>query len=232
MAALTQDQLAERLGIASKNVQRIEAGRQNLTLRSLEALALALGVELPQLLLAPGSGLAPLASAPDWQRSLVALGLDLLGQLPPTPPADAVGVYPLEEVSRAQGEPLCWVRLRSGSKRKGVSRRVTRLPPHWVAPDEDDGWWLVRHEDKAPRTADMVLVASAPDRSAPALRRVGGYEADRHGQLCVRLEPLHGASTPLLVPVQATEEWRRIGVLERPLRPIQRRRRRTDARDG
>ena len=226
MAALTQDQLAERLGIASKNVQRIEAGRQNLTLRSLEALARALELELPQLLLPPGSGRAPLPTAPDWQRSLAGLGLDLLGPLPATPPADAVGVYPLEDVAREASEPLCWIRLHGASRRKGVSRRVTRLPAHWVPSAEDDGWWLVRHEAKAPRTSDLVLVASEPDAPSPALRRVSGYEADRHGQLCVRLEPLHGDSQPMLVPVQAVDEWRAIAVLERPLRRVQRRPRR------
>lgn len=43
-AALTQEALAVRLGIATKNVQRLESGRQNLTLETLARVALALGV--------------------------------------------------------------------------------------------------------------------------------------------------------------------------------------------
>jgi hypothetical protein len=75
-----------------------------------------------------------------------------------------------------------------------------------------------------------VLVGSEPNATRPALRRVSGYEADRHGQLCVRLEPIHDAAPTILVPVQATEEWRAIAVLEQPLRRVQRRQRRTDSR--
>lgn len=43
-AALTQEALAVRLGIATKNLQRLESGRQNLTLLTLSRVARALGV--------------------------------------------------------------------------------------------------------------------------------------------------------------------------------------------
>lgn len=42
---MTQETLAQALDIAAKNVQRIESGRQNLTLRTVERLAAALGVD-------------------------------------------------------------------------------------------------------------------------------------------------------------------------------------------
>ncbi|OGQ10330.1 MAG: hypothetical protein A2138_12205 [Deltaproteobacteria bacterium RBG_16_71_12] len=41
---LTQQQVADRLEVALKNLQRIEAGRQNLTLRTIFRVARALGV--------------------------------------------------------------------------------------------------------------------------------------------------------------------------------------------
>lgn len=44
-AGLTQEALAARLGIATKNLQRIESGRQNLTLATVERIAVVLGVE-------------------------------------------------------------------------------------------------------------------------------------------------------------------------------------------
>lgn len=44
-AGLTQEELATRLGIATRNVQRVEAGRRNLTLQTIERFAKALGVD-------------------------------------------------------------------------------------------------------------------------------------------------------------------------------------------
>ena len=44
-SGLTQDALAPALGMATKNLQRLESGSQNLTLQSLAAAARALGVD-------------------------------------------------------------------------------------------------------------------------------------------------------------------------------------------
>jgi transcriptional regulator with XRE-family HTH domain len=51
----TQEQLAERLGLQTNNLQRIELGMQNLTVRSLARLANGLGVKLPSLFETPRS---------------------------------------------------------------------------------------------------------------------------------------------------------------------------------
>ena len=51
----TQEVLAEGLGVSLKYVQRIEAGRENLTLRSLVRVAQLLSVEAAALLEAPRS---------------------------------------------------------------------------------------------------------------------------------------------------------------------------------
>lgn len=42
---LTQEDVADRIGTAVKNYQRIESGRQNLTVRTLVRIAHAIGVE-------------------------------------------------------------------------------------------------------------------------------------------------------------------------------------------
>lgn len=55
---LTQEALADRLELAVKNVQRIEAGAQNLTLTTLERIALALETSPALLLGAPDDRLA------------------------------------------------------------------------------------------------------------------------------------------------------------------------------
>ena len=44
-AGVTQEELAVRLGIATRNLQRLESGTQNLTLQTIERVAHALGVD-------------------------------------------------------------------------------------------------------------------------------------------------------------------------------------------
>jgi transcriptional regulator with XRE-family HTH domain len=48
--ALTQEQLAEEAGFSTKYLQRLEAGRENLSLRSLVRLANLLRAPIPRLL--------------------------------------------------------------------------------------------------------------------------------------------------------------------------------------
>lgn len=50
IAGATQEDLAGRLGIALKNLQRLESGKQNLTLQTIARVAAALGVEPEELL--------------------------------------------------------------------------------------------------------------------------------------------------------------------------------------
>jgi transcriptional regulator with XRE-family HTH domain len=52
---LTQEQLAEQLDVTARYVQAVEAGQENLTVRSLATLASALGVGVAQLFAAPKS---------------------------------------------------------------------------------------------------------------------------------------------------------------------------------
>ena len=47
---LSQQELAEKLGIAQTNIGRIEHGKQNLTIRTLAKLADALGVTVAELI--------------------------------------------------------------------------------------------------------------------------------------------------------------------------------------
>lgn len=50
---LTQEEFAERLGMAPNNLQRVELGMQNLTVRTLVRVAKALGVKTGELFEAP-----------------------------------------------------------------------------------------------------------------------------------------------------------------------------------
>jgi transcriptional regulator with XRE-family HTH domain len=55
-AGLTQAQVAEAVGMTLTNYQRIEAGTQNLTLRTLGKVARALGVGVAEFFVAPERG--------------------------------------------------------------------------------------------------------------------------------------------------------------------------------
>jgi transcriptional regulator with XRE-family HTH domain len=58
---MTQEDLADRLNTAVRNVQRMESGQQNLTLLTLAKIAKAIGVE-PDELVAGSAGSEPLKS--------------------------------------------------------------------------------------------------------------------------------------------------------------------------
>lgn len=69
------DHLAERLGTATRNLQRIESGRQNLTLETIERIAAALGVDPCALL--PGTPEGPLTVGADGRTPRVVPVIDL-----------------------------------------------------------------------------------------------------------------------------------------------------------
>ena len=72
---VTQDALAERLGTATRNLQRMESGRQNLTLETIERIAAALDVD-PCMLL-PGAPEGPLAVSRDGRPPRVVPVIDV-----------------------------------------------------------------------------------------------------------------------------------------------------------
>ena len=72
---VTQDVLAERLGTATRNLQRMESGRQNLTLGTLERIAAALDID-PRTLL-PGASEGLLEASPDGRPPRVVPVVDL-----------------------------------------------------------------------------------------------------------------------------------------------------------
>ena len=51
---LTQEQVAERAGLATRHVQKLEAGAVNATFKTVAALARALGVDVSELCRRPG----------------------------------------------------------------------------------------------------------------------------------------------------------------------------------
>jgi transcriptional regulator with XRE-family HTH domain len=54
-AGLTQEEFAERVDLSPRNVQRVESGEANISMRTLFAISFALDVEPAELLSAPAS---------------------------------------------------------------------------------------------------------------------------------------------------------------------------------
>lgn len=57
--SLTQQDLADRLGVTARTIAAFESGRENLTLRTMFTIARALGVDAAELLVPPSSTAAP-----------------------------------------------------------------------------------------------------------------------------------------------------------------------------
>jgi transcriptional regulator with XRE-family HTH domain len=60
---ISLSECAQNLGVSYQNLQRMERGEQNLTLRTMARVANALGVRVIDLLEAPGSGLPRMPKA-------------------------------------------------------------------------------------------------------------------------------------------------------------------------
>ena len=100
---LKQEALAEKLGIETKNLRRLERGKQNMRLATLAQIASTLGVDPNTLLLRPGSGIPCM---PDGGTSSLTKALAKVGWIseePDLPRArDAVPLMTL----RAAASPL------------------------------------------------------------------------------------------------------------------------------
>jgi transcriptional regulator with XRE-family HTH domain len=112
---LRQEDLAAKLGILTKNLQRLEGGKQNMELDTLAELARALNVEPQALLQRPGSGLPWL---PDGGTSSLTKALASKGWTSVDPdqprPRDAVALLTLRAAAspplpNEETEKLAWL---------------------------------------------------------------------------------------------------------------------------
>ena len=163
---ITQEELASRLDIAAKNLQRIESGRQNLTLRTVERVAAALQVDaasffsLHDPVRSSSGSTARRARSPDPLERLGAAGFEVGGS-GVRRPAGAVLVTTLAAaggaLSRASSRiaTLGWVRI--------PERRTSAL-----------GWFVaeVKGDSMAPRIPDGALCLFRPALGALPLGRV------------------------------------------------------------
>lgn len=223
---LTQERLAQRLGIATKNLQRMEAGGQNLTLRTLQSVALALDVEPAELLRPAGSDVATETGESENAESLRTLGLELFAEEDPR----ARGLVPVMSLRAAASPPtgseipelLGYVRLR-GRRRSGRRFFIARVIGSSMEPSIPNLSWCVFRRGPAD-VGEIALVQHSdiadPDTGASfAVKRLGQVTRRRDESLVIRLESLNRRYRPLTLRVREMDELRVIARLVEVLEP-------------
>lgn len=227
---LTQDAVAEALGIAVKNVQRLEAGRQNLTLKTLVSVADVLDVEPYELLTAN----EPLATGSATTlkralRSLVRLGHSFSPADAP-PPKGAIPVMTLQAAASRFGgaqdvEIAGYIKLKGARKEQLAGRFVAQVLGRSMAPTVPSGaLGLFRSPVVGPLEGRVVAVewrehADPETGGAYVLKRVGSIQPRPGGGLQLQLRSDNPDYPPLLVDAEGASALRVVAELERVLWP-------------
>jgi transcriptional regulator with XRE-family HTH domain len=230
---LTQDALAEGLGIAVKNVQRLEAGRQNLTLKTLAHIADVLDVEPHELLksgtVAPADAELSLRRA---LRGLSRLGHEVFGADAP-PARGGVPVMSLQAAASRFGgarnvDVRAWLRLKGARQSQLVGRFVAQVAGRSMSPLVPSGALALFRSPVVGPLEGRVIVAELREHSDPetggayVLKRVGSVELRPRGGLQLQLRSDNPDFPPLLVDAENSSELRIIAELERVLWPSRR----------
>jgi transcriptional regulator with XRE-family HTH domain len=227
---LTQDAVAEALGIASKNVQRLEAGRQNLTLKTLAHIADVLDVE-PYELLRSGAVVTP---SPDVSleralRAVSRLGHEVFDADAP-PARGAVPVMSLQAAASRFGgsrsvEVSAWIRLKGSRQSQLAGRFVAQVVGRSMAPTVPSGSLALFRSPVVGALEGRVIVAEWRDHTDPetggayVLKRVGSVELRPRGGLQLQLLSDNADFPPLLVDTKDEGVLRVVAELERVLWP-------------
>jgi transcriptional regulator with XRE-family HTH domain len=230
---LTQDAVAEAMGIASKNVQRLEGGKQNLTLKTLALVADVLDVEPYELL--SDSVIQAVGRERDEMALRRALrGLERLGHevLPgdSVAPRGAIPVLSLQAAASRFGgardvEVNAWLKLKGARQSQLTGRFVAQVRGRSMAPAVPDGALALFHGPVSGPLEGRVVVAQWRDHADPetggayVLKRVGSVEPRPGGGLQLMLRSDNPDFPPLLVDAEATGELRIVAELERVLWP-------------
>lgn len=222
---LTQEQLAARLGIATKNLQRIEHGRQNLTLGSLLTLAQTLEVDPASLLpgreaLTAGDDLPAVFAAQGWQFLRDAVGV--AGAVPVWRMGAQGGHGAAASVPVALGVVVVPPALR---RRAGAGGFVTQIAGSSMAPRVPAGAWCLLRAPVEGRLEGRTLLFELRDATDPdtagtySLKRFAGIAAAPGAQPAVRLESIQPDRPPLLVALDVFATVRGVGELVAVLVP-------------
>ena len=195
---MSQEALAERLGMATRNLQRIEGGGQNLTLGTIERIAEALAV--PPISLLPAQ---------------------LPRMLPPGPSGAAPGIVPVIALDAAAGLARdarsvavkgWWV---MDNDAEAGTHFVARVLGDSMEPLIPSGAYALFHVPAGPVSEGAVMLwqlreAGAPDDGGSFLvKRFGGrHEREEDGATSVTLTSVNRAHGPQTVSIDTADRLR------------------------
>lgn len=207
----TQEQLAQRLGISLKNVQRFEAGGQNMQLRTLGKIAAALGVEPAVLITAPEPTLPSEREADRVAAALARSALDVVDERTlealdagGTARVDA-GLAPVYDVrayagwkrGAAQAEVAAWVRLPESYRRRADELFLAVVTGTSMLPRVPDGAICLFSSRIGDAPLGKVMLVHRResigdhDGGSIHLKRVGAMESPADGVVVLRLDSLN-----------------------------------------
>jgi hypothetical protein len=170
-SGLTQEALATALGIATKNLQRLEGGTQNLTLVSLAGVARQLGVDVLDLLRAPTDSPPRRAARTSWLSGLAELGVDVSdwevpGAIPVTTLVAAAGGLGEGRVVEARA----WALLPDRRAKPEPGSFLARVVGGSMEPRVPDGAWCVFRAPASAARGDGVALVAVRDPGDDAAR--------------------------------------------------------------
>lgn len=224
---LTQEAFATLLGIATKNVQRIESGKQNLSLETLARIAAILDTT-PEALLSATS----VAKHADLPRVLLRLKRAAFTVRPAFDRGRrAAHAVPVTTLRAAAGqitqagrvtEIVGWVTLAVGEG--GPQRFVAEIEGRSMAPRIRSGsLCLFEIARGAPRRGSIVLVTVPglvdDDIAHYALKRIGSVRRLSDERTRVVLESINPRVAPIVVETHEDDDLRIVAALVRVLVP-------------
>jgi len=227
-SGITQEELASRLEIALKNVQRIESGRQNLTLSSVERIAVALRVDVRELFAKATAARQPEMRASATRRKLDGLagpGRVVVNVGAEDPPPHAVPVTSLGSAASllADGrnlEPVAWLIFTRSHPPEGSF--VARVIGTAMEPTLHDGAWVLFGPPRAGSLVGrIVLIARDAEGSGTSgflLRRVAAAARVAASKHHVLLRGDNAAFPPIDIELATLDELRVVAESRRMLK--------------
>ena len=192
----TQEQLSERLGIATKNLQRLERGGENPTILRLQRVSDLLGCTVRDLLDPSDVRIdSVVRRMPLRTTRLVAAGWEIHDE---ESAADGIPIYDLRERPRNGQYPrlVGWGVAPGARDLDPDTWFLAQMHGNAMAPRiQDRDWCLFRRPGRAPWLGKIVLVETP---EAWLVRRIAAVELPVTGGLQMRLECMDGTNpTPI-----------------------------------
>ncbi len=225
---MTQEELGAKLETGAKNVQRMEAGKQNLGLHSLAKIAAALTVDPMSLLAPPGSGLPWLRDGgrASLLRALATVDWRSASAELPRPP----GSIPFLTLRAAASPPIpndepeviAWLLPPKEAPRTSARWFVAQVSGASMEPKIPNGSLCLFRPVAGNDYVDRVLlvqhrgVADLDTGGSFAVKRIARVSRNKSGTTVV-LESVNQRFKPIVIESRTDDELRPIAELDRVL---------------